>query len=80
MGTPTREPQDYGRSRVSFHVPIIWLLYLWGAPLEVPYECSLLTDERAPDKEPGKCECPATAEDHGHLLAVKYWSAIRHLS
>ena len=41
LGTPNREPQEYSRNTMEYkdpgrYIPIIYLLYSWGARFGVP--------------------------------------------
>ena len=46
MGTPNREPQEYGRNLIEYngpgrYIPIIFLLYSWGSLFGVPIRVPL---------------------------------------
>ena len=47
LGTPNREPQEYGRNIMEYkdpgrYIPIIYLLYSWGSRFGVPSRVPLL--------------------------------------
>ena len=52
MGTPNREPQEYGRNIIVYkdpgrYIPIIFLLYSWGSLFEVPINVPLNFGQRS---------------------------------
>ena len=47
LGTPNREPQEYSRNIMEYkdpgrYIPIIYLLYSWGALFGVPSRVPLI--------------------------------------
>ena len=52
MGTPNREPQEYSRSIIEYedpgrYIPIIFLLFSWGALFGVPSKVPISQQTRA---------------------------------